>query len=318
MAVTFTDLHAADGLKALEQHLAGKTYISGDSISKDDIKVFTAVPSKPGAEFPNAARCDRHRQAAGVLGVCFYAGSSESDYYSEEEEMEWDEDDLGSEGEEDAEVARERALKRLDGLSKRRVCYLSRVPPNMNPSHVRQMLSKYGEVQRIYLVPEGQGHRKHTNVRVKAYTEGWIEFSKKSVAKRVANLLNGEQIGGKKRSPFYYDIWNIKYLKKFKWDDLVGEIAEKTHIREQKLNLEIAAAKKQCDHYLSNVEKSCMLEHIQERRKKKQKTEGTEFNEVREEKSARPIPQKKPVEETDAKTKPKLPKDILAGVFGGP
>jgi elongation factor 1-beta len=25
-------------------------------ISKDDIKVFAAVPSKPGAEFPNAAR----------------------------------------------------------------------------------------------------------------------------------------------------------------------------------------------------------------------------------------------------------------------
>uniref|UniRef100_A0A0E0LPE8 RRM domain-containing protein n=1 Tax=Oryza punctata TaxID=4537 RepID=A0A0E0LPE8_ORYPU len=279
------------------------------------------------------------------------AGSSESDYYSseeEEEEMRWDEDGLGSEGEEDAEAARERALKRLDGLGKRGVCYLSRVPPNMNPSHVRQMLSKYGEVQRIYLVPEGQGHRKHTNVRAKAYTEGWIEFSKKSIAKRVANLLNGEQIGGKKRSPFYYDIWNIKYLKKFKWDDLVGEIgtwkvkierlmqfllndgaysklsnplnnvAEKTHIREQKLNLEIAAAKKQRDHYLSNVEKSRTLKHIQERRKKKQKTEGTEFNEVREEKSARRIQQKKPVEETGAKIKPKLPKDILAGVFGGP
>lgn len=48
--------------------------------------------------------------------------------------------------------------------------------------------------------------------------------------------------------------------------------------------------------------------------KQKQKTEGAEFNEVREEKIARPIPQKKPVEETDAKTKPKLPKDILAGV----
>jgi elongation factor 1-beta len=27
-----------------------------DVISKDDVKVFAAVPSKPGAEFPNAAR----------------------------------------------------------------------------------------------------------------------------------------------------------------------------------------------------------------------------------------------------------------------
>ncbi|VAH26919.1 unnamed protein product [Triticum turgidum subsp. durum] len=56
MAVTFSDLHTADGLKALEAHLAGKTYISGDGITKDDVKVFAAVPVKPSAEFPNAAR----------------------------------------------------------------------------------------------------------------------------------------------------------------------------------------------------------------------------------------------------------------------
>jgi len=144
----------------------------------------------------------------------------------------------------------------------------------------------------------------------------WIEFAKKSVAKRVANLLNGEQIGGKKRSSFYYDIWNIKYLRKFKWDDLVGEMAEKTHIREQKLTLEIAAAKKQRDHYLSKLEKSRVVKHIQERRKKKQKTEGAEASNV-ETKTAWPIPQKKPVGQTDAKTKSKLSNDILAGVFGG-
>lgn len=236
-----------------------------------------------------------------------------------EERQGQEEEGLGSEGEGEAGgKKRKRSLRSLDGLSKRGVCYLSRVPPHMNPSHVRQMLSNYGEVQRIYLVPEGQGHRKHTNVRAKAYSEGWIEFAKKSVAKRVANLLNGEQIGGKKRSSFYYDIWNIKYLRKFKWDDLVGEIAEKTHIREQKLTLEITTAKKQRDHYLSNVEKSRTLKFIQERRKKKQKTEGTESSDVFETKIVRPIPQqKKPVEETGSKTKSKLSKDILAGVFGG-
>lgn len=30
--------------------------------------------------------------------------------------------------------------------------------------------------------------------------------------------------GGKKKSAIYYDIWNIKYLTKFKWDDLTDEI----------------------------------------------------------------------------------------------
>nr|CAB3455238.1 unnamed protein product [Digitaria exilis] len=190
----------------------------------------------------------------------------EEDEFLLDEEL--DDQDLGSEEGVGAGGKRKRLGKSLGGPGKRGVCYLSRVPPHMNPSHIRQMLSKYGEVLRIYLVPEGQGHRKHTIVKAKAYSEGWIEFAKKSVAKRVANLLNGEQIGGKKRSSFYYDIWNIKYLRKFKWDDLVGETAEKTHIREQKLTLEIAAAKKQRDHYLSNVQKSRALKHIQERRKK--------------------------------------------------
>jgi len=32
--------------------------------------------------------------------------------------------------------------------------------------------------------------------------------------------------GGKKRSSFYYDLWNIKYLSKFKWDDLTEELGE--------------------------------------------------------------------------------------------
>ncbi|CAN6169135.1 unnamed protein product [Urochloa humidicola] len=242
----------------------------------------------------------------------------EEDDFLEEEEEEDDDQSLGSEDEEGGVGAKRKRLGKSPGVAgKRGVCYLSRIPPHMNPSHIRQMLSKYGEVLRIYLVPEGQGHRKHTTVKAKAYSEGWIEFAKKSVAKRVANLLNGEQIGGKKRSSFYYDIWNIKYLRKFKWDDLVGEMAEKTHIREQKLTLEIAAAKKQRDHYLSNVEKSRALKHIQERRKKKQKIEVAEASNVVETKTARPIPQKKPVGETDAKTKSKLSNDILAGVFGG-
>uniref|UniRef100_A0A0E0PH17 Uncharacterized protein n=1 Tax=Oryza rufipogon TaxID=4529 RepID=A0A0E0PH17_ORYRU len=72
------------------------------------------------------------------------AGSSESEYYSEEE-VGWEEEGLGSKG---VEEKREWALKRLDGLGKRGVCYLSRVPPNMNPSHVRlrRLLSKHGEV----------------------------------------------------------------------------------------------------------------------------------------------------------------------------
>ncbi|AED91764.1 putative translation elongation factor EF1B/ribosomal protein S6 [Arabidopsis thaliana] len=56
MAVTFSDLHTERGLKTLEEHLAGKTYISGDQLSVDDVKVYAAVLENPGDGFPNASK----------------------------------------------------------------------------------------------------------------------------------------------------------------------------------------------------------------------------------------------------------------------
>ncbi|CAK7331881.1 unnamed protein product [Dovyalis caffra] len=56
MAVTFSDLHTESGLKYLDEFLAGKSYISGDQISRDDIKVYGAVLEKPSDEFPNASK----------------------------------------------------------------------------------------------------------------------------------------------------------------------------------------------------------------------------------------------------------------------
>ncbi|KAL5729459.1 hypothetical protein ACHQM5_002406 [Ranunculus cassubicifolius] len=54
--VSFSDLHTEAGIKSLEEHLSGKSYISGDQISKDDIKVFAAVPSKPDSAFSSASQ----------------------------------------------------------------------------------------------------------------------------------------------------------------------------------------------------------------------------------------------------------------------
>ena len=51
-----------------------------------------------------------------------------------------------------------------------------------------------------------------------------MEFEDKKVAKRVVAMLNGNAIGGKRRSAYHYDLWNLKYLPKFKWDQLTEEI----------------------------------------------------------------------------------------------
>lgn len=44
----------------------------------------------------------------------------------------------------------------------------------------------------------------------KDYTEGWVEFRDKRVAKRVAASLHNTPMGARKRSPFRYDLWNLK------------------------------------------------------------------------------------------------------------
>lgn len=58
----------------------------------------------------------------------------------------------------------------------------------------------------------------------KNFTEGWVEFEDKAVAKQVAAMLNSNPIGGKRRSAYHYDLWSLKYLPKFKWDHLTEEI----------------------------------------------------------------------------------------------
>ncbi|XP_073291305.1 pre-rRNA-processing protein ESF2-like [Primulina huaijiensis] len=204
-------------------------------------------------------------------------------------------------------------MKKAEKADKRGVCYLSRVPPHMDPLKLRQILSEYGEIQRIYLSPEDPAaqvrRKKSGGFRGQEFSEGWVEFTEKGVAKRIAKMLNGKQIGGRKMSSFYYDIWNIKYLSKFKWDDLTEEIAIKNATREQKIALELSAAKRERDFYLSKVDRANTLSKIEERLKKKHKVQMIP-------KVKRNFPQKKPVVTETGETK-ELSKDILAGVFGG-
>ncbi|KAJ6897186.1 hypothetical protein NC651_023151 [Populus alba x Populus x berolinensis] len=144
------------------------------------------------------------------------------------------------------EGKKKKLKKEAKKAQKRDVCYISRVPPDSSS---------------IDQVNDNNKSRKGGDG---AKAKGWVEFASKSNAKRVANLLNG----GKKRSQFYYDHWNIKYLSKFKWDNLTDKIAHKKAIREQKLALEISAAKRERDFYLKKVDQSCALSSIEERMKK--------------------------------------------------
>ncbi len=63
-------------------------------------------------------------------------------------------------------------------------------------------------------------------------------------------------MGGKRKNPWYFELWNMKYLKSFRWTHLNERLAYEQEMRKQRLRQEIALAKKEANFYVQNVEKS--------------------------------------------------------------
>mmetsp|Transcript_12109 Transcript_12109/g.25777 ORF Transcript_12109/g.25777 Transcript_12109/m.25777 type:complete len:250 (-) Transcript_12109:96-845(-) len=159
---------------------------------------------------------------------------------------------------------------RVGKKKKSGIVYISRIPPHLKPMRLKQMLGAHGKVDRVYLAPQvGSGKvGKNGKKQGKSYSEGWVEFVDKKMAKHVATLLNGEPMGGrKKRSKYYYDLWNLKYLSGFKWENLTEDIAYRKRVRDQKLAAEVSAAKKERDFYLNKVDQARVISEIEKRKK---------------------------------------------------
>ena len=135
------------------------------------------------------------------------------------------------------------------------VLYMSRVPIGMKVSDLKKLLEDYG-IERCYLIPLKRKMENIDGKRVQAYKEGWIEFNDKIYAKLAEYQLNGKQIGGNKKCPYRDELWNLKYLHKFKWNDLMENIMMEKKIQEKKLKIEIAQSKRENDFIIKNYEKS--------------------------------------------------------------
>lgn len=163
-------------------------------------------------------------------------------------------------------------------LRRRGVIYVARVPPRMTPTKLKSLLSQFGEVTRVYLVEEDKSvqkrRRKMTGNGSKRFTEGWVEFASKKVAAHVAASLNTTPISNHKRNVHYGDLWNLKYLHKFKWSHLTEKVAYERRVREQKLRLETLQARKETAAYKQLVETGKKLDKIEERRRKRAEREG--------------------------------------------
>lgn len=151
------------------------------------------------------------------------------------------------------------------------IVYLSSIPIGMNPQLVRDFLGVYGEIGKSYLQSINSKHIPcfffsiHLILvfcaclepgRKIRYSEGWVEFKSKRVAKLVAERLNNTKVGGKKRSKYHDCLWTIKYLPRFKWAHLNERLAYEKAVRQQRMQNEIAQVKRETNFFIESVEKS--------------------------------------------------------------
>lgn len=142
--------------------------------------------------------------------------------------------------------------------SKPGVVYLSSLPPYLKPYSLKNLIEARGfaPITKIFLaplVPSNAGQKKRSNKR-KIYTEGWAEFASKKTAKLCAETLNAQIIGGKKGGYYHDDIFNMKYLRGYKWDDLNESIQRERSEREARQRIEDARARKEEKIFLAGVE----------------------------------------------------------------
>lgn len=160
------------------------------------------------------------------------------------------------------------SIKQLEAsekaIKKTGVIYLSRIPPFMKPMALKNYFQAYGAINRVFLTPEdASAHtrrvRKGGNKKT-LYLDGWVEFLSKKDAKMVADALNGNILGGKKGGYYHDDVWNIKYLKGFKWNHLTEQIANENAERAARLRAEIARTRKENRAFVRDVEQGKILD----------------------------------------------------------
>ncbi|KAL4916580.1 Pre-rRNA-processing protein esf2 [Aspergillus aurantiobrunneus] len=199
--------------------------------------------------------------------------------------------DVSGETDKGKESKTKKTTKPLDKLkpkpskkNKTGVVYFSSLPPYLKPFALKSLLETRGfaPITKVFLTPEVRppsAPRRRSNKR-KSYTDGWVEFASKKTAKICAETLNASIVGGRKGGWYHDDVWSMKYLKGFKWSDLMDQVQREKSERDAKRRIEDARARKEEKVFLQGHEKGKMLDGIQkkneEKRRRKMQAGGDE------------------------------------------
>lgn len=158
------------------------------------------------------------------------------------------------------------------------VIYLSSLPPYLKPSALKNILAQRGfePITRLFLTPASKHKHGSKKSSRQLYTEGWIEFANKKTAKRCAEALNAQLVGGKKGGFYYDDLWNMRYLKGMAWDELMAGIREERREEEGRRDEERRRVERETKMFVEGVEQGKKLEGMKRKRQKKENNVGKE------------------------------------------
>lgn len=173
-------------------------------------------------------------------------------------------------------TSKPKSVEAVDRAAKKSgVIYISRVPPFMKPQTLKHYLAPHAPkgLGRIFLTPEDHASHarrvKSGGNKKKSFTDGWVEFTSKRDAQVAVQLLNGNIIGGKKGNFYHDDLWNMKYLRGFKWGDLTEQIKNENAERAARMKEEVRRTKEENRRFVQDVERGKMLEGMEGKRKAK-------------------------------------------------
>ncbi|KEF55451.1 uncharacterized protein A1O9_08201 [Exophiala aquamarina CBS 119918] len=151
------------------------------------------------------------------------------------------------------------------------VVYLSSLPPYLKPSALRNLLSQRGfaPITRLFLSPASKHKSSSKKNSRQLYTEGWIEFASKKTARRCSETLNAQVIGGKKGGFYHDDVWNMKYLRGMRWEELMAGVREEKREMEGRRDEERRNIMRDTKRFVEGVEEGRRIQGMKRKKESK-------------------------------------------------
>ncbi|KAK6381302.1 RNA-binding ATPase activator esf2 [Exophiala oligosperma] len=158
------------------------------------------------------------------------------------------------------------------------VIYLSSLPPYLKPAALRNLLEQRGfsPIKRLFLTPASKHKSSSKKNSRQLYTEGWIEFTSKKTARRCAESLNTQQVGGKKGGFYHDDVWNMKYLRGMRWEELMAGIREEKREEEGRRDEDRRVIARETKMFVEGVEEGRRREGMKRKREMKGATKDSD------------------------------------------